>query len=261
MHKVGVVAWYTFLEGVRARFFVGTVFVALAVVLIGTIVGSIPYGRPDQIVAAIGWGAVFLSGALLSMFYVTTAVHFERDARVLHMLLSKPIRPGAYAVGKLLGFTALTWVMLLVEVLVLYAATWLVAERPDYRPDQFLWLAGFVSVGCKCTALLAFAAWFAWMLETQMLGMLASSTVFLAGVGTQDLIAWAKYAERPVLAEFGEVLSWLVPQFSAYDLMGWAIYGVRASWLQYAEIYVYFLGYAMISATFLWLTAQWQELK
>lgn len=244
MRNTALVAWYTFLEGLRARFFVGALALSLAFVVLASIVAAVPYGRPDHLIGRIGWGAIFLTGCALSVFYVITTLAREREQRVVNLLLSKPIGRGGYAIGKFAGFYALMTVMIFIEGAVLTASVAFFAEHEP--PGVSYWLLGSYYMMLKCGALLAFSAFFATIFVTPMVAMLSTATIFFTGIGSEDIGKWAKFGELDWLAKVGSVLEWLAPQFAVYDIEGWIVYGVQASPELHASMSIYFLGYTLI---------------
>jgi ABC-type transport system involved in multi-copper enzyme maturation permease subunit len=235
MRPIVVVARFTFLEGVRARFFLGTFFLSLFLVVLGSFTASIPYGKTDEVMARIGWGAVFLLGFLLSTFYAVQHISKERDQRVLHLLLSKPIHRTGYALGKFLGLYALTVCGIFTSGLVLYLALLYFGQEPHTLRE---WLLPSLSISLKCGVLLC-TALTAVVLFGPFLSLLIAMTVYLAGVGTEDLLRMALRSESPLLKLIASLLRYAVPQFPWVDIEGWVIFKKSFP----LELYLHLLGY------------------
>lgn len=229
------VARYTFLEGVRARFFLGMFFMSILLILLGSLTASIPYGKTDEVMARIGWGAVFLLGFLLSTFFAVQHLTRERDQRVLHLLLAKPISRMGYALGKFLGLFFLTAIGIFATGLVLYLSLLYFGQDP-HGPRE--WFIPSLVITLKCGVLLG-VAMFASVLFGAFLSLLITVTVYLAGAGGEDLLRLALRSDSLWFKVLAYTLRYAVPQFPWVDLEGWVIFKKSYS----LETYLYALGY------------------
>lgn len=243
MPKFLAVAAYTYLEGVRARFFVGALLVSLFVVGIGAVVGSLPYGTTDVIIARIGWDAVFLTGMLVSVIYAIQQMSTEREGRVLHMLLARPVARGAYALGKFLGTFSLTITAVFATGLVLMLLLLTVGQFP--HDFWYEWLVPSAFISLKCGVLVAVALLMG-LISSPVVAILFTVTYYLLGIGSHDFVLFAEQSDRAVLVAIAEALSWLAPQFPVYDFAGWTLHGVELMPEVYLQGGLYFGGYLVI---------------
>ncbi|RMF18781.1 MAG: hypothetical protein D6761_01820 [Candidatus Dadabacteria bacterium] len=256
--KIWTVARYTFKEGVRANFFVAAALTCVAVVLIGSVIASVPYGRADHLIGRIGWGTVLLTGVAVNLFFVITMLARERDERVLHLLVSKPISRSQYALGKFFGYYALMALMVCGEGLVVAAMMNAFGEFPrDFLAD---WWQPALFVTLKCGTLVAFSCFAAFVFSTPLVAMAVTATYYLMAVSGADITTWGQLSENPIYEQLGQVMSWLAPQFTVYDFEGWQIYGVETTARALAAGGGYFLGYTAIALVFYVVAFEWLEL-
>jgi len=241
------VAKYTFLEGVRARFFIGVLAVGVALVLLAAVLGVVPYGKTDQLITRIGWGAILLTGLTLSILDTIQHLAGEYKAKTLHLMLSKPISRPAYAWGKAAGICLLVISSIAIEgALLIGALAYYAQEAHNYL---FEWFVPVVYISLKCIVLIAFSGVFA-TLFSPLVAAFAAVTFFLVGAGSEDLYRMALQSEMPVFIAFGAFLRWLAPQFSVFDIEGWVAFGIEALPSVYWHAAGYYAGYFVIGVLF-----------
>ncbi len=259
MRNLLIVARYTFTEGIRARFLAGAIAGSVLFLAIGAVLASVPYGKEDFLIARIGWGAVFLTGMLVSVFYAIGALAKERDERILNVMLAKPVGRGIYALGKYAGILGLTAVTVFVEGAVLVA---LVELLGGWQHDFFWeWLVPSAFITIKCATLLSFAVLFATVFVTPMVAMLLTGGLYIVGIGSEDLVLWAIATENPTVLAVANLIRWLAPQFNVFDVSGWITYDVHMTPAVYAGAVGYFGGYTIIALTFYVIASQIRDLQ
>src|SRR3979409_1003808 len=100
MKRVGIVALNTFREAVRDRVLYNLVFFALLMMLAAVVVGQISIGIEESVIVSLGLGAISVVGVLISVFSGVALVSREMEKRALYLLLAKPVRSGAFLLGK-----------------------------------------------------------------------------------------------------------------------------------------------------------------
>lgn len=114
----------TFREAVRDKIlYVLTVF-ALALILASRAVGWVSYGGDVKIMTDLGLTAIWLFGAMVSIFIGTGMIYKEIDKRTLYAILSKPIERWQFVLGKYGGLLLTTYVNLSVLSLVFLGYLW-----------------------------------------------------------------------------------------------------------------------------------------
>lgn len=241
--NIGVVARYTFVEGLRARFVVAALLVGFGMLLLASVVAAVPYGRVDQLILRIGWGIIQLTGIALAVFFTVQHLHRERDQRVMQLLLAKPLLRGSYGLGKFCGIGALLAVAVIVQGLALTLFVWLVGEG-DPAWGRLL-VEPAAGVLLKCLVLLAVALAMT-TLASPLLAMLTTFAYYLAGAGAEDFARLARRSENPTLEWLAGLLRWLAPDFPRFDTVAWATYGFAVTAQTWAQMGLYFGSYALI---------------
>jgi ABC-type transport system involved in multi-copper enzyme maturation permease subunit len=88
--------------------------VALLLILVSRAIGWVSYGGEHKIMTDLGLIAIWLFGALVSIFIGTGMIYKEIDKRTLYTILSKPIHRWQFILGKYFGLALTTCVNLLV---------------------------------------------------------------------------------------------------------------------------------------------------
>lgn len=239
-----IVARYTLLEGLRQRFVVAALAISLILVGLGTVIASVPYGRTDEVILRIGWGVIFLTAFAMSLFFSIQLLAREREQRVLHLMLAKPVSRDAYALGKFAGLFGLTAMAVLLEgaILALF-----VSAVGQFGVDGLrVWLEPAWTTLLKCGALLAMAM-LAQSLMSPVLAMLGVFAWYLLGVGGRDMVLLAEQTENGLLLRAAEGLRALAPRFGEFDGALWATYDIGIdAWVRVAAL-LHFSGYALVA--------------
>lgn len=258
IRNIWIVAKYAFLEGLRARFYIGGVVLALLFMIVGSYVAAVPYGRVDHLVGSIGWGAILLTTLVVSIYYAVQITAQEREQRILHMMLGRPVRRGSYALGKYLGVLGLAGVMVLVEAAALILMLAIVGNAEHNYLRE--WLLPSFYVWLKLAAVIAMSLWFATMFVTPLVAIAAAGVWYLVGSASHEVAVWAQNSEHPFLLVLARVLEWMAPQFGAVDVEGWTVFGQAVQTSVYVHGAFYLIGYAAIGVALLVLTAEATEL-
>lgn len=239
-----IVARYTLLEGIRARFVLAALVISVLLVAVGALVGSVPYGRTDEVVLRIGWGVIFLTAFAMSLFFSIQLLAREREQRVLHLMLAKPVSRDAYALGKFLGLFGLTAAAVLLEGAILAA---FVGWFGQFGIDPWrVWLDPALTTLLKCGALLA-GAMLLQSLMSPVLAMLAVFAWYLLGVGGHDMVLLARKTDSVWILRAAETLRATAPRFGEFDGALWATYGIDvADWVRVGAV-LHFGGYALVA--------------
>ncbi len=244
MNSLFTVARYTLFEGIRARFVVAAVVISVLLVAAGVVIGSVPYGRTDEVILRIGWGVIFLTAFAMSLFFSIQLLAREREQRVLHLMLAKPLSRDAYALGKFVGLFGLTTAAVLLEGAILAA---FVAWFGQFGIDPWrVWLDPALTTLLKCGALLA-GAMLLQSLMSPVLAMLAVFAWYLLGVGGHDMVLLAQKTDSEWIIRGAKALRWTAPRFGEFDGALWATYGIDvAGWVRAGAI-LHFGGYTLLA--------------
>ena len=98
------IAANTFLEAVRQKFFNALLLLAIALVASARFFQQFDFGAGElKFIADFGFGALFVFGAVLSVFMTAQLFFNELENRTVQTLLAKPLHRIEFLVGKWLG--------------------------------------------------------------------------------------------------------------------------------------------------------------
>jgi Cu-processing system permease protein len=238
------------LKGIfRDRIFQGIMVTALMFLLIPS-VASLSMRQVTELSITLSLSLISFILLLLSVFLGGTTLWKDIERRYTFSVLSLPVSRSAYLMGRFLGvalFLLLTAVLLgaVSFVMIKLASGMYPVERP------LIWGTIFLSIvldACKYIILVAIAILFSTISTSFFLPVFGTIAVFLAGSATQQVYDYLhspsakQLGEKAVLA--GNLVYYMLPNFSAFDLKVNAIYALPlSSWgilltLGYCVIYV-----------------------
>lgn len=194
---------------------------------------------------------------LLAIFLGGVSLWRDIERRYTHSLLSLPLSRARYLLGRfagialfLVGSTALLGLMTVVVVLFVSGS---------YPPDRPIsWVAVVMALGfdaLKCTLLVAFAVLFSSVSTSFFLPIFGTIAVYLVGGATQQaydyVLSPSGQMLSPLTRKLSEVLYYVLPNLSAFDLKVNAIYGLPLDF--YALVLT--AGYGVLYMAFVLISA------
>jgi ABC-type transport system involved in multi-copper enzyme maturation permease subunit len=222
MTRVAVVAWNTFREAVRDRVLYSLVFFALLMIATAIFVGQISLGIESVAIVTLGLGAISVIGLFMAVFIGVGLVSKEMDKRTLYALLSKPVRRWEFLVGKFSGLLLTLTVNTAAMAAGLFLAL-LYVKHSLTQSDEAV-LIGVYFILLKLAVVVALALLFS-CYTTPLMAILFTGGLYIAGlfVGAMRIVRGDLMA--PGLKTFLGWLSYILPNFSNFDVMSSAAHG------------------------------------
>jgi ABC-type transport system involved in multi-copper enzyme maturation permease subunit len=222
MSRVGVVAWNTFREAVRDRVLYNLVFFALLMMAAAILVGQISIGIEQIVIVTLGLSAISVIGSLIAVFIGVGLVSKEMDKRTLYALLAKPVRRWEFLLGKFGGLLLTLAVNTAAMAAGLFTALAYV-KHPLVRSDAVVLVAVYF-VLLKLALVVALALLFS-CYTTPLLAILFTAGLYVSGMFVTEMRGFHSEAMSPALQTFLRWLSYLLPNFENFDVMGLAAHG------------------------------------
>jgi len=222
MSRVLIVAHNTFREAVRDRVLYNLVFFAFLMMASAVIVGQISMDIETVVMISLGLSAISLIGLLIAVFTGVGLVSKEIDKRTLHAVLAKPLRRWEFLVGKFAGLAATLAVNTTAMAAGLFLALSLVKHSLT-RGDLVVLVAVYFIL-LKLMLVVALAMLFS-CFTSPLLAILFTGGLYLAGLFVSELRALQVTTLTPQMQKFFTVISYLLPNFANYDVMGAAAHG------------------------------------
>jgi ABC-type transport system involved in multi-copper enzyme maturation permease subunit len=222
MSRVLIVARNTFREAVRDRVLYNLVFFAFLMIASALIVGQISMGIETVVMISLGLSAISLIGLLIAVFTGVGLVSKEIDKRTLHAALAKPLLRWEFLVGKFAGLAVTLAVNTAAMATGLFLALWLV--KHSIARGEAVVLVAVYFILLKLILVVALAMLFS-CFTSPLLAILFTAGLYLAGLFVSELRTLQATNLTPHMQKFFAVISYLLPNFGNYDVMGAAAHG------------------------------------
>ena len=243
MTRVGTVALNTFREAVRDRVLYNLVFFALVMMAAAILVGQISIDIENIVIVSLGLSAISIIGLLISVFIGVGLVSKEIDKRTLYALLAKPLRRWEFILGKF-GGLALT---LTVNTAAMAAGLFLImfyVKHSIERGDAVVLVAVYFIL-LKLALVVALAMLFS-CFTTPLLAILFTVGLYIAGLFVHEMRNLEPGTMTPALGGLLRGISYLLPNFENFDVMGAAAHGRAIPGMLIAQNTVYAALYCAI---------------
>ena len=222
MSRVLIVARNTFREAVRDRVLYNLVFFALLMIAAAVIVGQISMDIETVVMISLGLSAISLIGLLIAVFTGVGLVSKEIDKRTLHAVLARPLQRWEFLLGKFAGLVLTLAVNTAAMAAGLFAAL-LVVKHSLVRGDAVV-LAAVYFILLKLMLVVALAMLFS-CFTSPLLAILFTGGIYVAGLFVSELRSLQVTNLTPRMQKFFAVISYILPNFGNYDVMGAAAHG------------------------------------
>jgi Cu-processing system permease protein len=222
MSRILIVARNTFREAVRDRVLYNLVFFALLMIASAVIVGQISMDIETVVIVSLGLSAISLIGLLIAVFTGVGLVSKEIDKRTLHAVLAKPLHRWEFLLGKFSGLVLTLAVNTAAMAGGLFLAM-LFVKHSIARGDAVVLVAVYFIL-LKLALVVALAMLFS-CFTSSLLAILFTGGLYVAGLFVAQLRSLQATQLNAQTQKLLSVLSYLLPNFGNYDVMGAAAHG------------------------------------
>ena len=243
MKRVGTVALNTFREAVRDRVLYNLVFFALVMMASAILVGQISVGIEQIVIVTLGLSAISIIGLLISVFIGVGLVSKEIDKRTLYALLARPLRRWEFILGKFAGLALTLTVNTAAMSAGLFLALFYVKHSIERTDTAVLVAVYFILL--KLALVVALAMLFS-CFTTPLLAILFTAGLYIAGLFVHEMRNMPASTIDPALGGLLRGISYVLPNFENFDVMGAAAHGRVISGALIAQNTVYAALYCAI---------------
>ncbi len=212
MKKIKALAWTTFQELLRERFFVVGIIVALLLVVMSYLLGNISIDEASAILFNLGVFAIEIVTVSLGIFAGARLVSREIELRTCQIILTRPLSRTHFLLGKWFG-------LLLFILLILLSLSVLIflLGGEYFQKISYIWIIS--EIGLKACLVMTVVFLSSLQLRPVLAAFIGISIYFL-GHSVEDIKFFIKRgmergAEPPFISH---LLDKLVPRF---DLFNW----------------------------------------
>lgn len=236
--RITHIASNTFREAVRDRVLYNLI--AFAVLLSGAaiLVGQISIEIEKLVVLNLGLTAVSLFGVVIAIFIGIGLVSKEIEKRTLYTVLSRPVRRWEFIVGKFFGLAGTLVVNTFFMAIGVFGALLYVAHKFQASDSWVLVALYFIILQFLmiCSLALLFSSF-----SSPLLSAVFAFSLFVIGSFSEDLRGFAGMATG-VTRWLVTGVSYLVPNFSALNIIGSVAHGQPVS----GQLIAYNTAYALL---------------
>lgn len=239
--------------GVRDRILGAIVVVGLILLLTTPVVALFSMRQVLALATSYSLSIISLMGLLLTLFIAMGLLARDLEQRQVYTICSLPISRTTYLLGKFLGFAVV--IFLAVAILGCFSAGALfVLERIHPGERAFAWGSFFLGLWFQYWVLLivgAITILFSTVATSNFLPLALSVGIYLGSYSSEAVHYFVRTAtgqkELGAAARlFGNVVYWILPNFSAFDLKAQAIYGVALNGKELLLTQLYAVGYLTV---------------
>jgi ABC-type transport system involved in multi-copper enzyme maturation permease subunit len=222
--RVTTIALHNFKESVRDRVLYNLVLFALLLIGAAILFGSISVGIERTILVNLGLSSISVFGLLISIFIGIGLVAKEIEKRTIYSTLSKPVWRAEFILGKYFGLL----LTLVVNTAIMTAGFYLALIYQDHHldPADFAPLGAIYCILLQLALVVALALLFS-CISTPILSAVFTFCFFITGHFLADLRSLGHQSGSTTLETILNVVYYLLPDFSAFSVIGQAAHGHR----------------------------------
>ncbi len=256
----------TFKGVFRDRVFQGILIIAASFLAIPSI-SSLSMRQVTELSTTLSLSLLSFIMLLLSVFLGGTSLWKDIERRYTFSALGLPLTRGEYLLGKFAGIAGFLFLTALLLGTISCAVIWYVSgayppNRPVVWPNVFLALL-FDSF--KYILLVSFAFLFSTVSTSFFLPIFGTISTFMVGNVTQEVYDYihsqSGQSFSPLFKKSVDLLYYILPNFSAFDLKVNAIYGIRLVPAGLALTFCYFIVYSTMILSFSTLIFSKREMQ
>jgi len=236
--------------GIRDRVLAAMMVVGLLLLLSTPVVALFSMRQVLALATSYSLSIISLMGLLLTLFIAMSLLAKDLEQRHVYTVCSLPISRSAYLLGKFVGFAVLIlWAVVILGCF--SAAALFVLERMYPSARGFVWGTFVVGLWFQYWVFLivgAITVLFSTVATSHFLPLALSVGLYFGGYSTEAVRYFIRSATGQkelgsAVQWFGDVVYWILPNFSAFDLKAQIIYGVALNAKDVLLTQLYAVGY------------------
>ena len=239
--------------GIRDRILAAIMVVGLLLLLTTPVVAVFSMRQVLALATSYSLSIISLMGLLLTLFIAMGLLARDLEQKHVYTVCSLPISRATYLIGKFFGFAIL--IFLAVAILGCFSAGALfILERIYPAGRGFAWGAFVVGLWLQYWVFLivgAITVLFSTVATSNFLPLALSVGIYFGGHSAEAVRYFIRSAAGqkelgPAVKLFGNVVYWILPNFSLFDLKNQIIYGVALNTKELLLTQTYALSYLAV---------------
>ena len=257
MRKLLAIAQNTFREAVRNKILISVVLFALILVGVSALFGSVSIGDQVKVIKDFGLFSLSFFGALSAILGGLNLLNNELKRKTVYNILSKPVSRWQFVLGKFLGLSLTTGVLITLMGLSLIAFTTIIEGKVDYLLFQAILFALLES-----TIISAITVFFSCMVVTTTLTGFFSLGFYLGGRSIDYLQYFVQQEDTPEsVKRLIGVFDSILPELSMFNVANTIVDGIAPSYEQLIACSFHCFFYSLTAITLACLIFNKRELN
>ena len=219
--------------GVRDRVLAAILVVGLLLLLTTPVVAVFSMRQVMALATSYSLSIIGLMGLLLTLFMAMGLLARDLEQRSVYTVCSLPISRSTYLLGKFLGLAIL--IFLAVAILACFSSGALFILERIYTPEKpFAWGYFFTGLWFQYWVFLivgGITLLFSTVATSNFLPLALTVGIYFGSYSTEAVRYFLRTGAGrekmgPAIKALGQVVYWLLPNFSAFDLKSQIVYGV-----------------------------------
>jgi ABC-type transport system involved in multi-copper enzyme maturation permease subunit len=237
-------------SGIRDRVLHAILGMGLLLLLSTPVVAVFSMRQVVALATSYSFSIISLMGLLLTLFMAMTLLARDLEQRSVYTVCSLPISRSVYLLGKFLGLAMLIFAAIV--IMGCFSAVAILVLERLYPPERaFAWGAFFTGLWFQYWVFLivgAITVLFTTVATSNFLPLALSVGIYFGSYSTEAVRYFVQSGggqERlgPAVKMFGQLVYWILPNFSAFDLKAEVVYGVAMSNKVLMLTQLYGIGY------------------
>lgn len=247
-------------SGLRSRSIQGILLLGVCLVALAFLSASFSPRQPKTVAMDVGFSGIRMSLVMLGLVWVQELIAREMDRRTILFSLTYPVERGSYLLGRFLGVLVLLALACCTLGLFLLAAVTLAGgEYQQGFPvlTGFPYVVALVGVWMDAAIVAAFAMVLSTFATVSFLPLILGLVFAIAGKTMGAVIDYMKNGadgDQALLATYApliDIIKWILPDLSRFDLRVWPMYGIAPDldlmFWALAQFFGYFLSMLAIA--------------
>lgn len=258
LRRINAIARNTLIEAVRQKTFYVLFLFGLVLVGGANFFTQFAFDEQFKFLKDIGYAAISWTGLLIALLSAAQLIPAEIERRTIYVVMSKPVRPFEFVLGKYLGLVSLLTFILLIMSAVFGLVLWwkemdiirsagpqiseaMLAQIHQGAGDPRLVQAVFL-IWAKLCVVAAISVFFSTVATSTIFVITMTMMIYLIGhLQTIAREVWMSMEGGINLFQklFLAAVAFFVPDFNAFNLIDEIIAGQNVFWAQTGEILLY----------------------
>lgn len=257
MNRILALGVVTFKEGIRSRSLLGVLVLFLFVSGLNLAVAGFFMRDVGKVTVDMNLSAMNFAGLLLVLFLGLNLTAKDIEKKTIQLILTRPISRVEYAWGKYLGIelflaSSLLFLLLLSSCNIALVKHYYAAGFEGFVWGSFLWawVFGFL----KLSVLNALVLLFGSLATSSFMTLVFSIGTYVVGTTIEEVLLYLRTAlatdvASPVSHRFFEIVGYVVPNLSVFDLQLAAAHGLPVPAGQITLAFCYASAYIAVAVT------------